>query len=290
MAERPGRHSLSTPGGQNRPAADIDAEATAAAIAGLRWRLLQCPDALERPTIVRELRKLEELIVDLLEQAGANPGRHRSTGSETSSQQISDADGFDLKPDPLVATTPAEFINILWRYRAWSGNPPWRKMAQQANQAVVHSTMHHAMNSTVLPKFDVVKAIIVGCGGSDDDLRGFTTAWRRLASSQIPSPSASGEYLTAPQPALRLVSDGGSGWATREESPERPVCARPSPARPDGLAHPRPGLARCAGSRRPPWLSRQPASRRHSTFGELPAHWVTSAGETPAFCHVLSAA
>jgi len=217
-----GRHSLSTPGGGDRPAADIDAEATATAIAGLRWRLLQRPEALECPAVLRELRKLEEVITDLLGHAGPNPGRHRSVGGETTSQEIGDADGLDLKPDPLTAATPAELITILWRYRAWSGNPPWRKMAQQASQAVVHSTMYAAMNGTALPKLDVVRAIIIGCGGSDDDVRAFTTAWRRIASGQIPSPPASGEYLTALQPALRLVPVGEPGPVTRRRTPHNP--------------------------------------------------------------------
>jgi len=206
-----GRHSQSTPGGRDRPAADTDAEATATVIAGLCWRLLQRPEALEHPTVRRELRKLEELITDLAGHAGPNQGRHRSTGGETTSQQISDADGLDLKPDPRTASTAAELITVLLRYRAWSGNPPWRKMARQASQAVVHSTMYHAMNGTALPKLDVVKAIIVGCGGSDDDMRAFTAAWRRIASGQIPGPSANGEYLPAPQPVLRLVSAGEPG-------------------------------------------------------------------------------
>ena len=175
-------------------------------LCGLRWRLRQHPEALEHPTVFRELHKLEELITDLLRQSDSKPGRHRSTSGEPASQQILDADGFDLKPDPLTADTSAELIAVLRQYRAWSGNPPWRKMAQQASQAVVHSTMYTAMNSTALPKLDVLKAIVTGCGGSNDDLRAFTTAWRRIASGQIPCPSASGEYLTTPQPARRLVS------------------------------------------------------------------------------------
>ncbi len=46
--------------------------------------------------------------------------------------------------------------------------------------------MYAAMNSTALPKLDVLKAIVTGCGGSNDDLRAFTTAWRRIASGESP--------------------------------------------------------------------------------------------------------
>ena len=57
-------------------------------------------------------------------------------------------------------------------------------MAKRAGQAVVHSTMYAAMNGDTLPKLDVVKAIIVGCGGGEDDLSSFASAWRRIASGR----------------------------------------------------------------------------------------------------------
>jgi hypothetical protein len=82
----------------------------------------------------------------------------------------------------------------------------WRTMAAQAGQAVVHSTMYGAMHGTTLPKFEVVKAIIIGCGGGRDDLRAFATAWRRLESGKGAAPTADAHFLTAPVPALRLVS------------------------------------------------------------------------------------
>lgn len=53
-------------------------------------------------------------------------------------------------------------------------------MAAKANQLVVHSTMYNAMNGEALPKFDVMKAIIIGCGGDEDDLKAFASAWRRV--------------------------------------------------------------------------------------------------------------
>jgi hypothetical protein len=201
-----GRHSRSIPGGQDRSSADGEAEAiaTATAIAGLRWRL-QRPEIFDHPKVRIELRKFEEQITGQLDHADAGPGRHRSATGKTPSQQISDADGFDLKPDPLAASTPAEFIEALRQYRAWSGNPSWRQMARQAGQAVVHSTMHAAMNGDTMPKFDVVKAIVAGCGGSDDDLRAFATAWRCITHGSTLNPPSNGECLAAPVPTHPLV-------------------------------------------------------------------------------------
>ncbi|HEY5986333.1 MAG TPA: hypothetical protein VIV12_08160 [Streptosporangiaceae bacterium] len=154
--------------------------------------------------VLLELQKLEEQVTVLLDHADRSPGRHRSPIGKTASRQISDARGFDLKPNPLTATTAAEFITALRQYKAWSGDPSWRKMAAQAGQAVVHSTMHAAMHGTALPKFDVVKAIIIGCGGGEDDLRAFATAWRRIEAGRTRA-AASTSFLTAPMPTLRLV-------------------------------------------------------------------------------------
>jgi hypothetical protein len=63
-------------------------------------------------------------------------------------------------------------------------------MAALAGQAVVHSTMYAAMNGDALPKFEVVRAIIIGCGGGDDDLDSYTRAWRRIQTSLIVSSRA----------------------------------------------------------------------------------------------------
>ena len=184
-----GRYGRS-PGDQDYPQAATEAEATATAIviAGLRKRLRR-QETLEDPKVLCELRKLEEQLTEQLAHA-QKPGRHRSTVGKANSQQISDASGFDLKPNPLTATTPAEFILALRQYKGWSGDPSWRRMAAQAGQAVVHSTMHAAMNSDTLPKFNVVKAIIIGCGGGEDDLSSFATAWRRIGPRRTQSPAA----------------------------------------------------------------------------------------------------
>jgi hypothetical protein len=177
----PGRHGHGIPDDRDPHAAiDMEATATATVIAGLRWRLRRL-DTLEHPKVRGELHKLIEQIEEQSSDADQNPGRHRSTGIKASGEQISDALGFDLKPNPLNATTPAEFVRVLNEYKLWSGDPSWRAMAKNANYMVVHSTMHNAMKSDSLPNFDVMKAIIMGCGGSEEDLKTFATAWRRIA-------------------------------------------------------------------------------------------------------------
>jgi len=190
-----GRHGRGAPDGQDDPqsAADLEASAAATTIAGLRWRLRR-QEVLEHPKVRSELQKLEDQLADQLGQDGRPSGRHRTTGEEITGQQIGDAAGFDLKPDPLEATTPAEFIDALRQYKLWSGDPSWRQMAKRAGQAVVHSTMYAAMNGDGLPKFEVVKAIVIGCGGGEDDLSSFASAWRRIARARPSSAS----FLSAP--------------------------------------------------------------------------------------------
>jgi hypothetical protein len=194
-----GRHGRGTPDGQDcsQTAADVEASATATVIAGLRWRLRR-QETLKHPKVLSELMKLEEQVAEQLAPPDEAPGRHRSTVGQAIGQQIGDAAGFDLKPDPLKATTPAEFIETLRQYKAWSGDPSWRRMAKRAGQAVVHSTMYTAMNGDALPKLDVVKAIVIGCGGGEDDLSSFASAWRRISSGRAGSASLMSAPVAAP--------------------------------------------------------------------------------------------
>jgi hypothetical protein len=182
-----GRHGSTAPDGEGySKAAATEAEATATAtlIARLRLRLRR-PGALDDPKVLSELYKLEQQVIAQLAYADQNPGRHRYNGGMAISPQPGDASGSDLRPNPCDARTPAEFIEKLWQYKVWSGDPSWRRMAALAGQAVVHSTMYAAMNGEALPKFEVVRAIIIGCGGGDDDLDSYTRAWRSIKTSLI---------------------------------------------------------------------------------------------------------
>jgi hypothetical protein len=194
-----GLYGRGSRGGHDDPQAATEALAIyeATVIAGLRWRL-QHQEILEHPKVRDELQKLYQQVSDQFETADPNPGRHRSTAGNAISEQISDAPGFDLKPSPATATNAAEFIQALWQYKAWSGDPSWRKIAKRAGQAVVHSTMYQAMNGAALPKFDVVEAIIIGCGGDEEDLRAFSSAWHRLAPARTLTPAEGNRILSAP--------------------------------------------------------------------------------------------
>jgi hypothetical protein len=106
--------------------------------------------------------------------------RPRPQTSGVAPTPVRDAEGYDLKPNPLTARTPAGLVAALREYRAWAGSPPLRKMAATAREKVAYTTMWSALNGAELPKFHVVMAIVQGCGGSQEDLRAFATAHRRI--------------------------------------------------------------------------------------------------------------
>lgn len=194
--------------------ADAEAVATTTAIAGLR-RMLKRLDSLEHPSVRRELRKLAEEVAEL-EDSKRLPGRHRSNVSRLPVRAIEQAnpadDGPDpgphacpnagLKPDPAAARTIAQFIATLWQFRAWAGDPSWRKIAARAHHKAVHSTIYSAMHGTALPKLVVVNAIILGCGGDDADLAAYTDAWWRIGSASVTDSPADSGLLPAPVPVL----------------------------------------------------------------------------------------
>jgi hypothetical protein len=114
-------------------------------------------------------------------------------------EPVRDAEGFDLRPDPLAARTPTELVAALRRYREWAGQPPFRVMAARTRQKAAASTLCTALGSGEMPRLDVVVAIIAGCGGGEEDQRCFATAWRRIQFGQLDAGPAAGER------ALRVV-------------------------------------------------------------------------------------
>jgi len=197
VSRRPGH------GADDDPHADTDAEAeaeaavTITAIAGLRRRLRRW-GIRENPAVRQALHKLVDEVAPL-EQAERGPGRHRAQASRPLDNAAGEA-GPDLKPDPAAARTPAEFMAALRHYKAWSGDPVWRAIAARAGQKRVHSTLCSALNRDELATLEVVTAFIIGCGGSEDDLRAFTSAWHRISSGDGAADAGSPGLLAAPVP------------------------------------------------------------------------------------------
>ena len=116
---------------------------------------------------------------------------------------VIDAAGFDLRPDPLRADSPAALTAALRKFWIWSGRPSFRKLAQRAGGTPAASTICTMLGSSKLPTFDCMLAFLTACGATDEDCRKFATAWRHLSSSdgdgagkqQIPAPRGPAEGL-----------------------------------------------------------------------------------------------
>ncbi|WP_285710841.1 hypothetical protein [Microtetraspora sp. NBRC 16547] len=95
-----------------------------------------------------------------------------------------DVEGYDdLKPDPLTATTKEEFLQHMRDFHVWAKELSYREISRGSGRAVAASTLCEALNPNKrprLPSMKVVEGFITGCGGSEDDLVRWTTAWRRI--------------------------------------------------------------------------------------------------------------
>jgi hypothetical protein len=106
-----------------------------------------------------------------------------ATGGQTAAaapRAMRDVDGYDLRPDPLTARTPAEFMDAMRQFRAWAGDPSFRAMSDRSDPHLSSATLCTALSRDALPTLAVVQAVITACGGSEDDQRQFTTGWRQL--------------------------------------------------------------------------------------------------------------
>lgn len=109
-----------------------------------------------------------------------------NTGAPAPVSAIPDVPGYQLRPDPLNAKTPAEFVGALARLRQWAGEPPFREMERRCGHEVASATICTALGSDKLPSQRVVLAIVTACGGDEDQKRSFITAWRQLAMAREP--------------------------------------------------------------------------------------------------------
>ena len=154
----------------------------------------------------RQLRELYETGGLLTaEEAGLKsevPAEAFDPGHQTAAdvpRAISDADGYDLRPNPLSAQTPAAFMAALRQFRTWAGDLSLRMISGRSHPPIAASTLCTALRGDALPTFAVVQAVITACGGSEDDRRRFTTAWRKLRLEQTVTESqpSGGHVATA---------------------------------------------------------------------------------------------
>jgi hypothetical protein len=93
-----------------------------------------------------------------------------------------DSGPLDLRPDPLTAQTPIEFMQLLMAFRVWRGNRSLRQIADGSGNKISPSTVRNVLTRGQVPdRLDVLDAIVYGCGGTEEDRAEYAFAWRRLA-------------------------------------------------------------------------------------------------------------
>lgn len=94
---------------------------------------------------------------------------------------VRDCEGYDLRPNPLDAATPSEFVEAMRRYHRWAGKPSFRAMADRAPGSP--ATFCSMLKGDELPRFPMLSAFIVACGGTEDEFQRWATAWRKIDQS-----------------------------------------------------------------------------------------------------------
>ncbi|WP_117198886.1 MULTISPECIES: hypothetical protein [unclassified Nocardiopsis] len=100
-----------------------------------------------------------------------------------------DLEGYDLCPDPLKAQDVEEFVSLLAQYRLWAGSPSFREMERRCHRKAAASTFCKMLKKTAeLPSQHLIRAFIRGCGGDDQAVQTWITAWRLQAGPVLSQP------------------------------------------------------------------------------------------------------
>ncbi|MEU6409792.1 RICIN domain-containing protein [Microbispora sp. NPDC046933] len=89
----------------------------------------------------------------------------------------------DTRPQPQAATTPAEFVALMRRLRAWSGCS-YRQLERRAEivgDVLPRATLADALSRQDLPREHLLAAFVRACGADEDTVAEWLEARRRLA-------------------------------------------------------------------------------------------------------------
>ncbi|MFC5833150.1 hypothetical protein [Nonomuraea insulae] len=127
-------------------------------------------------------RPADNVVTAIRTLAGSHQPNQTKMGNppELPFEPPKDLPGHALKPNPLSAQTPADFVALMKQYRIWAGGLSYRELVKRSHKAFGASTLCQALKSTQLPPEKLVRAFIWACSFSEDDLQAWATAWRRL--------------------------------------------------------------------------------------------------------------
>ncbi|MFC4562507.1 hypothetical protein ACFO4E_11645 [Nocardiopsis mangrovi] len=93
---------------------------------------------------------------------------------------VRDIEGHDQRPDPMQATTIGAYVGAMRELQAWA-DLSYRDLERFCGGVCAYSTFWKALrDDTRLPKLVLVNALVVACGGTEDDYQRWATAWRRI--------------------------------------------------------------------------------------------------------------
>ena len=104
-------------------------------------------------------------------------------------------------PDPGMAITPAQFIDLMKQLRAWAGAPSLAVLNQRSGGYLLPpSTVSETLRRDRLPRLELVSAFARACGLPDEHVERWEQSWASLRSREL-IPGTAGAQ---PSPALSL--------------------------------------------------------------------------------------
>jgi hypothetical protein len=107
--------------------------------------------------------------------------------------------------EPASATTPAEYVALLRRLKAWSGRT-YRELEAKAREhgaVLPHSTLATMLNRGTLPREELVAALVRACGCGPETVASWVEARRRIAAATQATALADPGFPGAPPAGAR---------------------------------------------------------------------------------------
>ncbi|MEV4454328.1 RICIN domain-containing protein [Microbispora sp. NPDC049633] len=117
----------------------------------------------------------------------------------------------DTRPQPWTAATPAEFVALMRRLRAWSGCSyrQLERRAEAVGDVLPRATLAGALSRRDLPREDLLAAFVRACGEDDDTVAEWVDARRRLAVARETTTPLPGGTPGAPGGGTPVVTSAG---------------------------------------------------------------------------------
>ncbi|MFG2291013.1 hypothetical protein ACGFOU_33685 [Streptomyces sp. NPDC048595] len=138
-------------------------------------------------------------------------------------------------PDPAVADSPAQFVELMRQLRRWA-DLSYRQLERNATDTgnvLPRATISAALSRNELPRAELLAAYVRACGGDDDTVAAWLDARRRLSMSGTASPESAGE--DRPRTTAQEGDDAPQktvpppvGAAAKEQNPDTDPAGEPT--------------------------------------------------------------